>query len=33
MYEITALGKSELQDEERRWYAVTAAVGHILERV
>lgn len=33
MYEITAAGRKDLQEEERRWYAVTAAVGQILQRV
>jgi DNA-binding PadR family transcriptional regulator len=33
MYEITAQGRTELKEGERRWYAVTAAVGQILEGV
>lgn len=33
IYEITADGRKELEQEERRWYAVTAAVGLILERI
>ena len=33
MYEITAAGREELEVEERRWYAVTAAVGQILQGV
>src|SRR5258708_31071489 len=32
MYEITAAGRRQLDLEEARWRAVTAAVGHILQR-
>jgi transcriptional regulator len=31
-YEITAAGRKQLEEEESRWRAVTAAVGHILQR-
>lgn len=30
MYEITEQGQARLDEEEARWRAVTAAVGHIL---
>src|SRR5437016_7174831 len=30
VYEITASGRKQLADEEDRWRAVTAAVGHVL---
>jgi len=33
VYEITAAGRKHLEEEERRWLAVTAAVGQILQRV
>lgn len=33
MYEITAAGRKQLEEEERRWYAVTAAVGQVLEGI
>jgi len=33
MYEITASGRKHLAEEERRWLAVTAAVGQILQQV
>ncbi|HUA58678.1 MAG TPA: PadR family transcriptional regulator [Verrucomicrobiae bacterium] len=33
MYEITAAGRKQLEEEERRWLAVTAAVGQILQNV
>lgn len=33
MYEITAAGRKQLAEEERRWLAVTAAVGQILQQV
>ena len=32
VYEITAAGRKQLQEEESRWRAVTLAVDHILER-
>ena len=32
LYEITAAGRKQLDQEEARWRAVTAAVGHILQR-
>jgi transcriptional regulator len=31
MYEITAAGRTQLESQEARWRAVTAAVGHILQ--
>ncbi len=31
LYEITEAGRKELEAEEARWRAVTAAVGHILQ--
>jgi PadR family transcriptional regulator PadR len=32
LYEITAAGRSQLEDEEVRWKLVTAAVGQVLQR-
>jgi PadR family transcriptional regulator PadR len=32
LYEITAEGRRQLQEEESRWLAMTAAVGHVLQR-
>jgi PadR family transcriptional regulator PadR len=32
VYEITTAGRKQLDDEEARWRAVTAAVGHILRQ-
>jgi PadR family transcriptional regulator PadR len=32
LYEITAIGRKRLGEEEARWRAVTTAVGHILQR-
>lgn len=32
VYEITAAGRKQLEEEESRWRAVTAAVGQILHR-
>lgn len=32
LYEITAMGRKQLQEEETRWRAVTTAVGHVLQR-
>ena len=32
LYEITETGRKQLKAEEARWRAVTAAVGHILQR-
>jgi transcriptional regulator len=31
LYEITAAGRKQLEAEQLRWQAVTAAVGYILE--
>lgn len=31
MYELTATGRRQLEAEESRWRAVTAAVGHVLK--
>jgi PadR family transcriptional regulator, regulatory protein PadR len=33
VYEITSRGVRQLEEEEARWRAVTAAVNHILQRV
>ena len=30
-YEITAAGRRQLDTEESRWRAVTAAIGHVLK--
>ena len=30
-YELTATGRRQLEAEESRWRAVTAAVGHVLK--
>lgn len=32
LYEITASGRKQLEQEEARWRAVSAAVGHVLQR-
>src|SRR5580704_17679298 len=32
VYEITAAGRKQLEEQESRWRAVTAAVGQILQR-
>jgi PadR family transcriptional regulator PadR len=32
LYEITAAGRTQLEDEEVRWKLVTAAVGQVLQR-
>jgi PadR family transcriptional regulator PadR len=32
VYEITAAGRKQLEEEESRWRAVTTAVGQILQR-
>jgi PadR family transcriptional regulator, regulatory protein PadR len=32
LYEITADGRKQLEDEEVRWKLVTAAVGQVLQR-
>lgn len=32
VYELTAAGRKQLQDEEARWRAVTAAVSRVLQR-
>ena len=32
LYEITASGRRQLEQEESHWRAVTAAVGHVLQR-
>ena len=31
VYELTALGRKELQTEERRWTSVTAAISQVLK--
>ena len=33
VYEITALGRKQLEEQESRWREVTAAVAHVLGRV
>jgi PadR family transcriptional regulator len=33
LYEITAAGRRQLETDERRWRAVTLAVGQLLERI
>src|SRR5260370_31106470 len=32
VYEITSAGRKQLEEQESRWRAGTAAVGHILQR-
>jgi len=32
MYEITALGRKQLEEQESRWRVVTSAVAHVLQR-
>jgi len=32
VYEITALGRKQLEEQESRWREVTAAVAHVLGR-
>ena len=32
VYEITAAGRKQLEEEESRWRAVSAAVAHVLQR-
>jgi hypothetical protein len=32
LYEITAAGRKQLDEEEVRWKLVTAAVGQVLQR-
>jgi PadR family transcriptional regulator, regulatory protein PadR len=31
VYELTALGRKELQTEERRWTSITAAISQVLK--
>ena len=31
VYDITAAGRRQLEAEESRWRAVTAAIGHVLK--
>src|ERR1044071_9291857 len=31
IYEITAAGRRQLEDEEVRWRSVAAAIGHVLQ--
>jgi transcriptional regulator len=33
VYEITAIGRRQLETEEKRWRAVALAVGQVLERI
>jgi PadR family transcriptional regulator PadR len=30
-YDITAAGRRQLEAEESRWRAITAAIGHVLK--
>ncbi len=32
VYEITAAGRRQLEEEETRWLAIAAAVGRVLQR-
>jgi PadR family transcriptional regulator, regulatory protein PadR len=32
IYEVTALGRKQLMDEESRWTAIAAAIGQVLEQ-
>src|SRR5271155_3460639 len=32
VYEITAAGRKQLEEQESRWREVTAAVAHVLQR-
>jgi PadR family transcriptional regulator PadR len=32
IYEITAAGRRQLEEEEVRWRSVAAAIGHVLQR-
>jgi PadR family transcriptional regulator PadR len=32
VYEVTAAGRKQLEEEETRWRAVSAAVAHVLQR-
>jgi PadR family transcriptional regulator PadR len=32
MYEITAAGRKQLEEEEVRWRSIAAAIGHVLQR-
>ena len=32
VYEITSTGRKQLEEEESRWRAVSAAVAHVLQR-
>ncbi|HEY2382715.1 MAG TPA: PadR family transcriptional regulator [Terriglobia bacterium] len=32
MYEVTAAGRKQLQQDEQRWTAVAAAIGQVLKR-
>ena len=32
VYDITAAGRKQLEEEESRWRAVNAAVAHVLQR-
>jgi transcriptional regulator len=33
VYEITEVGRRQLETEEKRWRTVTLAIGHALERI
>ncbi len=32
MYDVTAAGRKQLQQEEQRWTAIAAAIGQVLKR-
>jgi PadR family transcriptional regulator PadR len=32
VYKLTAAGRKQLGDEERRWTSIAAAIGHVLEK-
>ena len=32
VYEITATGRKQLEEQESRWRSVTAAIAHVLQR-
>jgi transcriptional regulator len=32
VYEVTAMGRKQLHEEEHRWTSITAAIGQVLEQ-
>ena len=32
VYEVTAMGRKQLHEEEQRWTSITAAIGQVLEQ-